>query len=185
DTVAPGSDVGTNAAPETKHDQSEPVLDGVPLVRLVYRADRDESAAALSQMEDGLRLARKARRAEVLNAHGFPVPVEQLAMTKEVDLASKGQVAGLALGRSLTLLLLLFILPSGAVVAMDSLAGEKERGTLETLLTTAVRRGDILIAKGLVIVAIALIITLIQIGNLLVYAGLKLLPVPVGLSAVV
>jgi len=121
----------------------------------------------------------------LLKAHGLSITMRQLAMTREVDLASKKQVAGLAVGRSLTLLLLLFILPSGAVVAMDSLAGEKERGTLETLLTTAVQRADILVAKGLVIVMVALIITLIQTANLLVYAGLKLLPVPVGLSAVV
>ena len=54
---------------------------------------------------------------------------------------------GLALGRMLTALLLLFIFSSGAVVAVDSLAGEKERGTLETLLTTAVGRLEILTAK--------------------------------------
>jgi sodium transport system permease protein len=185
DTVQKNSSPATNTIPEIKDDESEASPAGVPLIRLIYRADRDESAAAQSQMQEGLREARKARREELLKAHGFPLSVEQLAVSKEVDLASKKQVAGLTLGRSLTFLLLLFILPSGAVVAMDSLAGEKERGTLETLLTTSVQRRDILVAKGLVIVMVALIITLIQTGNLLVYAGLKLLPVPAELAAVV
>ena len=136
-------------------------------------------------MLQGLEEARTARREDLLKAHGLSVSPQQLAIIHESDLASKKQVAGLTFGRSLALVLLLFILPSGAVVAMDSLAGEKERGTLETLLTTAVRRGDILAAKSLVIVAIALIITFIQTLNLLVYAGLKLLPVPPNLAAVV
>src|SRR5262249_3928489 len=88
-------------------------------------------------------------------------------------------------GRGLTLLLLFFILTSGAVVASDSIAGEKERGTLETILSTAVNRMEILAAKGLVILAIALLITVIQVGNLLVYAGFRLLPVPPDLTAAV
>jgi sodium transport system permease protein len=175
----------TNATSEIKDEEGETPQAGIPSIRLVYRADRDDSAAAMSQMQDGLRAARRARRVELLKARGFPLPPQQMAVTHELDLASKRQVAGLALGRALALLLLLFILPSGAVVAMDSLAGEKERGTLETLLTTAVRRGDILVAKGLVIIAIALMITLIQTANLLVYAGFKLLPVPPGLAAAV
>ena len=183
--IAQPTNIRTNLAPADKDEESEPSRAGVPLVRLVYRADRDDSASAMSQMQKSLREARRSRREELLKAHGFGLAPEQLAVTHERDLASRKQVAGLALGRALALMLLLFILPSGAVVAMDSLAGEKERGTLETLLTTAVSRADVLRAKSLVIIAIALVITLIQTVNLLVYAGLRLIPVPVGLSAAV
>ena len=56
-------------------------------------------------------------------------------------------------------MLLIFIMSGGAVVATDSLAGEKERGTLETLLTTAASRVEIIAAKHLVIVTTALVIT--------------------------
>ena len=71
------------------------------------------------------------------------------------------------------------------MVAIDSIAGEKERGTLETLLTTAASRGEILVAKHLGVLAIALLITLLQSANLLVYVGLKLLPLPANLAAAV
>ena len=179
-TAAPAKAVAKAA-----DDEHEPYVPGVLLVRMIYRADRDDSASALAQMQVGLHSARSARREELLNAHGFPVATRQVATIREVDLATARQVAGLALGRTIALALLLFILPSGAVVAIDSLAGEKERGTLETLLTTAVRRGDILAAKGMVIVVIALVITLIQTANLLVYAGLKLIPIPGSLAGAV
>src|SRR5262249_15131699 len=134
-------------------------------------------------MQVALREARVLLRERLLHAQGFPVWFKQVAMVAETDVASQRQIAGLAIGRSITLLLLLFILTSGAVVATDSLAGEKERGTLETFLTTAVGGRDILAAKSLVIIAIALVITLIQTLNLVVYGGLKLPPAPAGLAA--
>jgi membrane protease YdiL (CAAX protease family) len=61
---------------------------------------------------------------------------------------------------------------------MDIIAGEKERGTLETLLTTAAGRTEIIAAKQLVIMAVALVITLIQVVNLLVYTRFDIIPLP-------
>jgi sodium transport system permease protein len=58
------------------------------------------------------------------------------------------------------------LLSGGALLAMDSIAGEKERGSLETLLTTAAGRGEIVAAKQISILLVALVITLIQIANL-------------------
>jgi sodium transport system permease protein len=108
-----------------------------------------------------------------------------LAVIDSQDLATRRQVAGLALGRGITLFLMLFILAGGAVVATDSIAGEKERGTLETLLTTAASRGEILAAKHLGVLAVALLITLLQSANLLIYVGFKVVPLPVNLAAAV
>ena len=173
------------AATEAEDDAGESPVPGAPVVRIVFRADRDESTAGMSRMEQALRETRRAERAALLEGRGFQVKPVDIAVVAERDLASKSQVAGLGLGRMLTLLLLLFILPSGAVVATDSLAGEKERGTLETLLTTAASRVEILAAKHFVVLAIALLITSIQALNLLVYVGFRLLPIPASLAAAV
>ena len=177
---------GTPSAPtELDEDESEPFVAGVPVVRIVFRADRDESAVGRSRLEQALRETRRFQRAALLKEHGFTLKASDLASVTEHDLATKAQVAGLGLGRMLTLLLMLFILTSGAVIATDSLAGEKERGTLETLLTTAASRVEILAAKHLVVLAIGLLITCIQALNLLVYVGFRLLPVPASLAAAV
>ena len=108
-----------------------------------------------------------------------------LAAVVPVNLATAGQVAGLALGRLLTPLLMMFLLTGAAVVAIDSLAGEKERGTLETLLTTAAARAEIVAAKHLLVLTVALVITVIQVLNLLVYVGFHLIPTTVNFSAAV
>ncbi len=157
----------------------------VPAITVVFRGNRDDSAEGARRVRRLLADARRERRGAALAARGFPVAAADLAAVVPVDLATAGQVAGLALGRLLTPLLMMFLLTGAAVVAIDSLAGEKERGTLETLLTTAVARAEIVAAKHLLVLAVALIITVIQIVNLLVYVGFHLIPTTVNFSAAV
>ncbi|HEY5909445.1 MAG TPA: CPBP family glutamic-type intramembrane protease [Verrucomicrobiae bacterium] len=179
---------GPSTAKPSEKDNSDDVekpVPGSPVVRIVFRGDRHESAAGLSKMREALSQTRRLERAELLKTAGFPLPTENVVAVTEANLASQTQISGLALGKSLTLLLLLFIFSSGAVVATDSLAGEKERGTLETLLTTAAGRLEILAAKHLVIVVVALLITAIQILNLLAYIHFKLIPVPANWAAAI
>ena len=85
-------------------------------------------------------------------------------------------LAGVAV--STAMLLDMLMLSGGSVVAADAISGEKERGTLETLLTTSVRRSDIVLAKQALIIAVGLAITLINIGNLALYLGLGLFELP-------
>ncbi len=182
------------AAPRTKAggdadaveiSEAESATPGALAIRIFFRADRDTSANGSRNMREALRETRRVQRAELLAGHGFPVDPARVGQLVEQNLATEGQVAGLALGRLLTLMLLMFILSGGAVVATDSLAGEKERGTLETLLTTSASRAEIVAAKHLVIVTTALVITLIQVTNFLVYVGFKLIPVSEGFAAAV
>ncbi|HHY86470.1 MAG TPA: CPBP family intramembrane metalloprotease [Verrucomicrobia bacterium] len=157
--------------------------DGRDVLRIVYRGDRDDSGSGASAMQALLAQAARAQRRVLLEAHAFPVPPEQVAAVSSTDLASKGQAAGLALGRIITLLVLVLIFSGGAVVASDLLAGEKERGTLETLLTTCAGRTEVIAAKHLVTLSMALFITLLQGANLLVCVGFRLIPVPADLAA--
>ncbi len=161
-----------------------PLVDSL-VIRLTGRNDRDDSTGTIARLRTALEETRLAARRELLKAANFPVPLEELGTIKQVDLASQGQVAGLALGRMMTLLLLLFVLTGGTVVATDLLAGEKERGTLETLLTTGAGRLEIVLAKHLTVLTVGMLIAFIQSANLLVYIGFKLVPVPGSLAAAV
>jgi sodium transport system permease protein len=96
----------------------------------------------------------------------------------ETSIASASQVTGSYVGRFLTVILLMFLMSSGSIVAMDSIAGEKERGSIETLLTTAAKRMEIVAAKQLSIVTVALVITFIQVANLFAYVNFKLIALP-------
>lgn len=158
---------------------------GVPVVTVVRRGDSEKSSRAASRWREALRETRRQERARLLMQAGLSVPVADVASVKESSVATEGQVAGLTLGRLLTMMLLMFLLTGGSSVATDSLAGEKERGTLETLLTTAAGRTEIVTAKLLAVLIVALTTTLIQVGNLLVYVGFKIIPAGAGFSAAI
>jgi ABC-type Na+ efflux pump permease subunit len=89
-------------------------------------------------------------------------------------------VPGRTGGRGLTLFLVILILTGGSVASMDIIAGEKERGSLETILTTAVKRTEVVSAKQLTILAVALTITFIQIAEILAFVTYKIIPLPKG-----
>lgn len=166
------------AAGEGDGREEERPVPGVPVIQLTFRGDRDRSGEAATRVGEALRRVRAAERSALLVEAGLPLPADEVVQVEERDVASAAQVTGLKLGRLLTVFFLLFVLSGGAVVATDTLAGEKERGTLETLLTTAAGRREIVVAKLLAILAVAVAITLIQALNFLAYVVLRLIPLP-------
>jgi sodium transport system permease protein len=182
------ADLGASGPTRTALDLGDPSVDTPPpdllALSLVFRADRDASRTPAQRLEARLREVRREQRAELLVAAGYP-GAPAAAAVEPVNLAGEAQVAGLALGRLLTVLLLFFLMWAGAIIAQDTLAGEKERGTLETLLTTAMSRRQIVLGKFLLVLTVALAITLIQVSSLLVYIGFGVIPVSRELTAAV
>src|SRR5262245_3036231 len=153
-------------------------LVGVPLINTVYSEDRDASDNAHDQIMALLRLARQADSQLMLTEHGFPGDSKQFFSIEGSSIATHSQVTGSIVGRLITLFLVMMMFTGGAVASMDIISGEKERGTLETLLTTAAGRSEIVAAKQLAITSVALIITLIQGLNFLLYIQLKVIALP-------
>ncbi len=173
----------TGSAAETGEDGADvTVMDvrypGVPVVKVYFRANRDESRRGSALLVDRLIEARKRDRAEALRSRGFESDPEASIQLSRVDVATPDQTTGFYFGRFLPLLLVFLTLTGASVAAMDSIAGEKERGSLETLLTTSVSRFEIITAKQLTILSVALFITLAQTTNLFVYLALGLIELP-------
>ncbi len=153
-------------------------LPGVPLVRIYFRANRDTSSYARQRIQTLLQLAQRDLVDRLLEENRFPSRLQPLMSVDSSSVAGAAEVTASRVGRFLTLALLMFMLSGGSVAAMDIIAGEKERGSLETLLTTSVRRTEIVAAKQLAILAVALAITLIQVLNFLVYVTFKIVTLP-------
>ncbi len=160
---------GEEIAEVTVADERYP---GVPVVTVYFRANRDESRTGSGLLVDRLVDARKQDRTDELRRRGYAADPEEAIELSRVDVATPEQAAGFYFGRLLPLLLVFLTLTGASVAAMDSVAGEKERGSLETLLTTSVSRFEIITAKQLTILSVALFITLAQAGNLFVYLAL-------------
>ena len=73
------------------------------------------------------------------------------------NLASEKDTAGTYFASLMPLLLMIFLYSGCTAVAPESIAGEKERGTIATMLITPIRRGDIAVGKILALAVIALL----------------------------
>jgi sodium transport system permease protein len=88
--------------------------------------------------------------------------------------ADKREQTGAVIGGMLPYILLMVCLISAMYPAIDTGAGEKERGTLETLLLAPVSRSRIVLAKFLMLFTVGLTSALLMIaslGALLVFGG--------------
>lgn len=75
----------------------------------------------------------------------------------ESDLVDEGIAVGKGLSMLIPTLISIFLFAGAMSVGMDSIAGEKERGTMATLLVTPVKRGDIAVGKILALGIVALL----------------------------
>lgn len=159
--------------------------ESAPRIVLSHRADLDASDSAEGFLRRALERTRTEVREQRLAAAGFESPPEDLLPLERIETASEEQTSGLFLGRLLTAIIVMMMLTGGSIVATDALAGEKERGTLETLLTTAASRVEIVTAKNLSILAVAFATSVLNIANIVVWMQLDLIAAPPGLKLVI
>lgn len=121
--------------------------EAAPNVEIYYNAASTESQSAY-MMLTGLLDAYEAQLANRfdINAGG-----------QIYDLASEKDTAGTYFASLMPLLLMIFLYSGCVAVAPESIAGEKERGTIATMLITPIRRGDIAVGKILALAVIALL----------------------------
>jgi sodium transport system permease protein len=153
-----------------------------PRVRLHYRAQSDFSRAARAGLETRLEALRASDRDSVLAAAGFPVRSAVVAEVVATNAAAPEREGNALLGLALTPFVLLLMLTGGSIAAVDTLSGERERGTLESLLTTGLSRTDIVRAKLLAIVSLGLALVVVNVANLLLYLVIGVLELPAHLA---
>ncbi|MEZ4432654.1 MAG: CPBP family glutamic-type intramembrane protease [bacterium] len=152
--------------------RAEVVLpEGEAPYRLRYRGASLEGQAARERIEAVIRRHDDAERAARFAALGLPAPDRVLAAAPR-DVASAEARTGDLLGRALPIVLLLLVLSGGLYTALDLITGERERGTLETLLSAPVERRAVLYAKGLSVLITAAITTVMALASMLLSARL-------------
>jgi len=152
---------------------AEPPGTGRPTLELRYEGSRTLSQEALDRVRTPLRRVAEDRSHELLLAAvgadpgaGF-VPVER-------DLARAEDAAGKRLGRLLPLFAILILVSGGSLAALDAFAGEREAGTLETLLVQPVPARAIAAGKFLAVLATSLVALLGNAGSFAASVGLGL-----------
>ncbi|HYW10339.1 MAG TPA: ABC transporter permease subunit/CPBP intramembrane protease [Longimicrobium sp.] len=140
---------------------------GTQEARILFDASNDRSRRAqelayrrLNAWGDSL-LALRLRGAGLPSSFAAPLAVA------DSSVATAEEAGGYALGRFLPLLLVMMTLLGAFYPAIDMAAGEKERGTLETLLTAPVPASEIVAGKFAAVALIGLAAAVANLASML------------------
>ncbi|MBI5280904.1 MAG: CPBP family intramembrane metalloprotease [Candidatus Solibacter usitatus] len=144
---------------------------------ILYDSVRAESRKARDRVSDQLRLYRMDLQRERERQRGLPAGFALGVEIQSNNVASEQRKSGLLVGMLLPYMLILFSAMSGFYAAIDMTAGEKERGTMQTLLCAPVEALEIIGGKFLAVWSIAMIATVVNLLSLaMTFTRLKLLP---------
>ncbi len=158
------ADVGLVFPPGFESDLAERRTTGVRLVAdeselLSVRTERLRSL--LGEYAQTVVMAR-------LEAEGVNPSLLTPFAIEDVNIASPQQMSGAFLGMMLPMFIVLWSLLGGMYTAIDVTAGEKERMTLEPLLTAPVGRAQVVLGKLLAVVTTSLVALVLAVSSMLV-----------------
>ncbi|HCD33832.1 MAG TPA: hypothetical protein DER01_15585, partial [Phycisphaerales bacterium] len=128
---------------------------------LLVQTDQIRSRMAANRVESALRRIGQNRVDQRLDSLDVSRDVIDPFFFKQTNLTTSGSLLGLIM----PLLLVLITLTSAIYPAIDLTAGERERGTLETLLVCPVPAGELVAGKFLTVVTIALLGAMLNLGS--------------------
>lgn len=105
----------------------------------------------------GEKIQIKFNSAETRSQTAYNVAVALVANYQIIDVADEQSVAKTVLSTVVPMVLLMLLFSGCMAVAPESIAGEKERGTIATLLVTPVKRSHIAVGKIAALSVIALL----------------------------
>ena len=126
---------------------------------VVYTKRYDESMEALERIRRVLDEANKNALAVRLAAAQLPETFAEPVKIESVDIDFQKDLGPLVASRLLPIILVVMLFMGALYPAIDVTAGEKERGTLETLLVAPVSPLEVMAAKYLTVAVIASLAT--------------------------
>lgn len=141
--------------------------EGTRTVALLYDATSDQSLRGRRELSGVLNDWQDTLLARRLEARGLPGTFAAPVAVADSSVALPEEVGGYTLGRILPLLLVVITLLGAFYPAIDLAAGEKERGTLETLLTAPVPAGAVVAGKFLTVALIGIVAAALNLGSML------------------
>ncbi len=140
----------------------------IPRPDVISTTANGRSVTAHRRLTDVLDQWTKKVGETILAARGVPITAARPFDFNTVDVAGKTSYRGAAMwSKILPVLMLIWALTGAFYPAVDLCAGEKERGTLETLLCSPAERSEIVVGKLLTIMIFSMataILNLLSIG---------------------
>lgn len=145
---------------------------------MIYHYEGElKSGFAVGEVERFFRELKERTVTANLAARALPVTLIKPFETKRENVAAPEKVGGNLLGGIVPYVIIILCFTGAMYPAMDLTAGEKERGTMETLLCSPVARVDIVLGKFLMVLTgslSAMLLSLASMGISAVMAGVAM-----------
>lgn len=129
-------------------------------IRLYVDLARDRSRTARDRIRDIIDTYNDQMVENRLNETGLPRAFMYPVQTEQENVASAQKMGSFMLGRILPFILILMMINGAFYPAVDMTAGEKERGTLATILVSPALRMNIVIGKFLAVFTACMIVVI-------------------------
>lgn len=136
-------------------------------IEILVDAGSDNSQAVYGRLADSFSRMGQERLRERLAARSLPTDFATPFLVSRKAIAQGGTQGTLFLAMMLPYILAVSAFGGAIYAAFDQVAGEKERGTLETLLVSPASRRDIVLGKFGAVVAVCLISSLLSIVGMI------------------
>src|SRR4029079_7671277 len=145
-------------------------VDAIPKPRLLFNLGKEKSRAAHMQVERVVETWKAQIERENLLASRVSSRVARPFDLELHDVAERDQQQALLWSKVLPFVLFIWALTGAFYPAVDLCAGEKERGTLETLLSSPALRTEIVWGKLLTVMTFSTATALLNLSSLAVTA---------------
>ncbi|WLD10738.1 ABC transporter permease subunit/CPBP intramembrane protease [Planctellipticum variicoloris] len=142
--------------------------DEFPRPLVVYNSADEKSQIAYTRVSDALRSWEKRVLRSELKAGGLPENLPSPVDADVLDLADQVQLSANVWSKLFPALLVIMALTGAFYPAIDVVAGEKERGTMETLLISPASRTEIVLGKFLTVLLFSIstaVLNLLSLGG--------------------
>ena len=148
----------------------EKILARNDTARIILRYDQTEedSRKARERLRDGLRNESTRLLEERLEAKGLEEEFARPLNITDQNVAPAEKTTGSILGRFLPMILIIMLGVGAFYPAIDLTAGEKERGTFETLLSTPTSKMEVVCGKFLTVLCISLFTAFLNLASMVV-----------------
>jgi len=137
----------------------------------VYGGELKSEMAAVN-VESALKEYRDSIATERLVANHLPAELLKPFSVKRQSIAPPEKTAGAILGGIIAYMLILMCLQGAMHPAIDLTAGEKERGTMETILSSPVSRTHLVLGKFLLVVTASVITAMLLLVSVSISSNL-------------
>ncbi len=138
----------------------------VMLVKISYNEANERSTEAYNRIIQRLQDWESELIGERLQELKIEKDILNIVEIRDDNVAPPEKMLGFIFGKILPYLLIVLIMSGASVIASDLVAGEKERGTLETVLVSAAHRIEIIIGKYLTIITFSIVTVLLNLFSM-------------------